>query len=174
MEVLEVVKYVLPALVVVLVVSIILSKYERSLISMQRLKQQNKHSKEALPLKLQAYERISLLVYRISLENMIPRVQHSEMSAEDLKKVLIQTIQEEYDHNVTQRIYVSDALWRAVKTYKQVLLGLIRDTYESMEKSTDAYTYGKALLEKYMGDSNLFDAEKVDLVLKTEVKNVIA
>lgn len=118
-HVLELLKYTLPALVVALVVYVMLDKYADSNYKLRLLKLKTKNSKEYLPLKLQAYERLTLLVYRISPENIIPRVTLHGMTANDLKNALLFQIQQEFEHNITQQVYVSNGVWGAVVAFKK-------------------------------------------------------
>src|ERR671938_29795 len=72
-------------------------------------------SKTTLPLKLQAYERLVLLADRIALPNLISRVNDTGMSAKEMQVILTQTIKQEFEHNVTQQIYVSQEAWEAIR-----------------------------------------------------------
>ena len=67
-------------------------------------------------LRLQAYERLTLLVDRIALPNLISRINQAGTSAKDMQMLLTRSIKEEFDHNITQQIYVSTDAWNSVKT----------------------------------------------------------
>ena len=70
------------------------------------------------PLQLQAYERLLLLTDRISLHNLIQRVNTPGISARDMQLLLVQSIRQEFEHNVTQQMYVSPEAWDAVRNFK--------------------------------------------------------
>lgn len=74
--------------------------------------------KESLPIRLQAYERLTLFLERISPQNLLKRVSPISQEVEDYKSLLIQTVEQEYDHNLSQQIYVSDPCWRIVSAAK--------------------------------------------------------
>src|SRR2546423_2199348 len=76
-------------------------------------------SKATLPLKLQAYERLVLLADRIALPNLISRVNDTGMSAKEMQVILTQTIRQEFEHNITQQIYVSPEAWEAIRSLKE-------------------------------------------------------
>ena len=74
--------------------------------------------KESLPIRLQAYERLTLFLERISPQNLLKRVSPISQEVEDYKSLLIQTVEQEYEHNLSQQIYVSDPCWRIVSASK--------------------------------------------------------
>lgn len=74
--------------------------------------------KESLPIRLQAYERLTLFLERISPQNLLKRVSPISQEVEDYKSLLIQTVEQEYEHNLSQQIYVSDPCWRIVSATK--------------------------------------------------------
>ena len=70
-------------------------------------------------LQLQAYERLILLTDRIALPNLIARVNTPGLSARDMQSLLIHSIRQEFEHNITQQIYVSSEAWGVVRDYKE-------------------------------------------------------
>ena len=76
--------------------------------------------KESLPIRLQAYERLTLFLERISPQNLLKRVSPISQEVEDYKSLIIQTVEQEYEHNLSQQIYVSDPCWRIVSAQKIV------------------------------------------------------
>ena len=74
--------------------------------------------KESLPIRLQAYERLTLFLERISPQNLLKRVSPISQEVEDYKSLLTQTVEQEYEHNLSQQIYVSDPCWRIVSAAK--------------------------------------------------------
>jgi hypothetical protein len=94
------------------------------------------------PTRLQAYERIALFLERISPNSLIPRVNKQGMSARLLQTELIKAIRTEFEHNLSQQIYVSGHAWEMVKTAKEEIIKLINisatkipDTASSMDLS---------------------------------------
>lgn len=74
--------------------------------------------KESLPIRLQAYERLTLFLERISPQNLLKRVSPISQEVEDYKSLIIQTVEQEYEHNLSQQIYVSAPCWRIVSAAK--------------------------------------------------------
>jgi hypothetical protein len=86
--------------------------------------------KHVLPLRLQAYERLTLFAERISPGALVLRVHKGSMSSRMFHGELVATIREEFEHNVTQQIYVSDKAWSKVKQAKEETIRLINLSYE--------------------------------------------
>lgn len=76
------------------------------------------HKKESFPIRLQAFERLTLFLGRISAHQLMRRVAPIAPQPEAYKALLIQTIEQEYEHNLSQQIYVSDSCWRMLTTAK--------------------------------------------------------
>ncbi len=71
------------------------------------------------PLKLQAYERLILLADRIALPNLISRSNQPGLNVQEMQHLLVQTIRQEFEHNITQQIYVSHEAWDAIRNLKE-------------------------------------------------------
>ena len=86
--------------------------------------------KDTQLLKLQAYERLILLANRIAIPHLVSRLQQdgkssSSLSSTDQQLLLVSTIKEEFEHNVTQQLYVSKTAWEAVSNFKEKNILLI-------------------------------------------------
>jgi len=77
------------------------------------------------PLRLQAYERIVIFLERVSPSSLVVRVNKNGMTAQQLHLELIKTIKTEYEHNLSQQIYMSAGAWELVKTTKEEIIKLI-------------------------------------------------
>lgn len=82
--------------------------------------------KEALPMRLQAYERMSLFLERIKPSKLILRVKPTSSNKEDYESLLIANIEQEFDHNLAQQIYVTDKCWSITSTAKNATIQIIR------------------------------------------------
>lgn len=124
-EILEVIKYILPALVVFATIYYMMKKYHSQQYDMEVLKFRQGESKNTLPLKLQAYERLALLCERIRPEQLLIRLNTPNMTAQALRNAMLVAVQKEFEHNITQQIYVSDNLWKIITLSKDQVLNLI-------------------------------------------------
>ncbi|MDG1015156.1 MAG: hypothetical protein P8O09_08070 [Flavobacteriaceae bacterium] len=82
---------------------------------------------DVLKIKLQAYERLALFLERISLTNLLTRVHPISSKKEDYQYLLTQTIEQEFEHNISQQIYVSEECWHFILTAKNSNIQYIRN-----------------------------------------------
>jgi hypothetical protein len=101
----------------------------------------------ALPLKLQAYERLVLLADRIALPNLVTRSNQGGLSAKEMQALLTQTIRQEFDHNITQQIYVSPEAWEAVRNLKEQNLLIINQVSSYLPENATGTDLNKSLME---------------------------
>src|SRR6185503_18503640 len=78
-----------------------------------------------LRLRLQAYERLVMFIERISPRQMIPRIYDPSMTVQDLQQALVITIRSEFEHNLSQQIYVSQNVWETVKNVKEQEINMV-------------------------------------------------
>ncbi|MBL7805861.1 MAG: hypothetical protein JNL02_19120 [Saprospiraceae bacterium] len=122
---LEILKYTIPGLIVFATAYHLLKLY---LDDVQRSNQHTLRSeaqKVSIPLKLQAYERLTLLCDRMEVMNVLLRIRMDGMSVAALKGALLVAISQEFDHNTSQQLYVSDTLWKIISLAKDETLNLV-------------------------------------------------
>ncbi|RZS93980.1 hypothetical protein [Aquimarina brevivitae] len=93
------------------------------------------NQKQSLPLRLQAYERMALFLERISPGKLMQRMAPVSDDKKGYENLLIHTIDQEFEHNLTQQIYITDESWSAVRTAKNNTIALIRKAV--MDESVD-------------------------------------
>jgi hypothetical protein len=124
-------------------------------------------------LQLQAYERMALLVDRITLPNLISRTGYDGLSARDMQLVLTRTIRDEFDHNITQQIYITPETWNAVKNLKEKNLLIINQVTSLMPPNATGLDLNKALLEFIMNDPKNNQNELISEALGYEAKKLL-
>ncbi|WP_153797972.1 DUF7935 family protein [Foetidibacter luteolus] len=128
----------------------------------------------ALQLQLQAYERLTLLVDRIALPNLISRVNQAGLSAREMQLVLTKNIKDEYEYNITQQIYVSADAWTAVKNLKEQNMLVVNQFANALPPKATGLDLNKLLLEFLMNDKKGSLHEVVSEVLSYEAKRLFA
>ena len=98
-------------------------------------------------LQLQAYERLILLTDRIALPHLISRLSQTGFSAREMQSLLVQSIKSEFEHNVTQQLYVSPEAWDAVRSFKEQNLLVINQVASYMPAESTGVDLNKSLLE---------------------------
>lgn len=106
--------------------------------------------KITIPLRIQAYERLVLLLERINPESLLLRLQTPQMSAGLLHEELLITIRAEFEHNLSQQIYVSQPSWEAVKHAKDTLVRIINEASEKIAPVAPATALSEAILSIMM------------------------
>lgn len=94
------------------------------------------NQKKALPLRLQAYERMVLYLERISPGSLLLRVKPSNKDKNDYEDKLINSIEQEFEHNLAQQIYISNQCWEAIKASKNATISIIRKS--NMSENVDS------------------------------------
>jgi len=145
---LDFIKYLLPALVIFLVVyyqqkAFFDDKYQKRMIDLRR-----DQDKTILPLKLQAYERMILFVERISPESLVMRIHQPGISASQLKIELIASINQEFNHNISQQLYVSSQCWQMIRIVKEEMINLINTAYSNLGPNCVGIDLSKAVFEE--------------------------
>jgi hypothetical protein len=123
-------------------------------------------------LPLQAYERLTLLADRISLKNLVTRMHSGNFTTAELQAGLVETIRTEYEHNITQQIYINPEVWKAVTNLKEQNIFIINQLAASIPPNSNAVELSKLILEY----SSNKDAELSSIVLDAiqyEVKKLI-
>ncbi len=102
------------------------------------------------PLQLQAYERLVMLSERISLPNLISRTNQPGLNAREMQLLLLESIKQEYEYNLTQQIYVSPVAWEAVKNLKEQTMLIINQVYAALPPEATGIDLNKILLDVMM------------------------
>lgn len=148
MEILEILKYTLPAVIVFLTAYFVLREMIRKDQKKQRFEMLLQNQKTVLPIRLQAYERLTLFLERITPDSLLMRVSKSGMKVGDLHQALLHAIRTEYEHNMSQQIYVSNRAWEIVKNARSGILKLINTSADSLKPGDPALKLSKLILER--------------------------
>ncbi|GAA4319294.1 hypothetical protein GCM10023115_45630 [Pontixanthobacter gangjinensis] len=135
-EILDFLYAILPAIVVGFVSFYFFSSYSKNEENRRRFLLLREKQKTSLPIRLQAYERLALLLERISPGQILFRVKPTSEDADMYANLLIANIEQEFEHNLAQQIYVSNDCWDYVKTAKNATITLIRKATEKEEVNT--------------------------------------
>ncbi|MFD1256344.1 hypothetical protein ACFQ3S_06005 [Mucilaginibacter terrae] len=101
---------------------------------------------QTLPLRLQAYERIVLFIERMSPANSLVRLGGGAYSAAELHHLAVQEVSNEYQHNITQQIYVSSRAWAVVRRLKIDTVNLLNSTLRGLPEGATGLDFSRTLL----------------------------
>ena len=109
----------------------------------------NKDSqKDSLPVRMQAYERMALFLERIAIPSLVVRVAPNSDSKADYENLLIKSIETEFEHNLSQQIYMTDECWNIIKAAKSATIQMIRKA--AMSETTGADKLREDILTETM------------------------
>ena len=168
----DVLMYILPAFIVMMAMFIVLKQFLDRDVSARLLEAKRQKSKDTLPIRLQAYERLCVFLERISPPSLLPRVLNHAMSAHMLRSDLITTINAEFEHNVSQQIYVSSEAWKIVRTAKEETIHIIHNAYDKMNDTATGIDLSKKIYE-HLSKSGNFPSETALAILRTEAAKLI-
>lgn len=125
LQLIELLKYIIPALTVFLTAYFLIINYLKKEAAEKAIELKLKRDKEIVMLRLQSYERLALFLERINPVSVITRVRTPDMLANELQYAVVRSIREEYEHNLSQQIYVSSDAWNLIVASKDEILKTI-------------------------------------------------
>jgi hypothetical protein len=148
--IIDIIKITIPALLVFLTAWILLRNMIRNDQEKRRQEVILQSARSVIPIKLQAYERIILFLERISMESLLVRVSTSDMSVSQLHSALLTTIRSEFEHNLSQQIYMSPQAWEVVKNARSNTIKIINREAEKIKGEAPGIEFSKQLLATIM------------------------
>jgi hypothetical protein len=143
------------------------SETEKRLWELKRLSQ-----KEISPLRMRAYERLALLLERTTPEHMLMDVNLTEMTILQLQQHMMRTIRMEYDHNLSQQVYVSDEVWQQIISARDQMVAFINALAQQLPADASTLDYAKMLITAYSTNGDTAN-EKALQALKNEARTLI-
>jgi len=121
--------------------SFLIKETENKLLSIR-----SKNSEIVLPIRLQAYERMCLFLERITPNNLVPRLQ-DEYTAKEFQQLLLRELREEYNHNLSQQVYMTDETWNLIKNAMEEVVMIINESASGLADDAKALELAKTILE---------------------------
>jgi hypothetical protein len=129
--------YLLPAVVTGAVAFYFFRLHTNNEEGRRRFLLHKESQKSALPLRLQAYERMALFLERISIPSLVVRIAPKSSDKAEYENLLIKHIENEFEHNLSQQIYMSDECWNIIKAAKNATIQSIRKAGMSESESAN-------------------------------------
>ncbi|EKB48040.1 hypothetical protein [Cecembia lonarensis] len=150
----DLLKIILPAGLVIYgmyltIMSFLKKDREKMLVE---LKSQN--TQTILPIRLQAGERLCLLLERIMPNNLVRRVNNPDYSARDLYSVLLHEVREEFNHNLSQQVYFSDETWESVRRASESVITLTNTAMQDMSPEARGIDLAKKIFQLSLDQKN--------------------
>ena len=170
-DLIEFIKIITPSIVMLIALHYIVGGYFRDNEKRQKLKVVRGNQSIITPLRLQAYERLVLLLERISPDSLVMRANYPAKTCDMLHKELLQIIRAEFEHNLSQQLYVSEEAWNSVKNAKNYTVTLINNAAQDMNGKAPAIELSRKILDLSMGLEQQI-AEKALNEIKREIQQL--
>jgi len=144
----EFVKILVPASVVLYAAYLMVRAFIQKEIELKKLEVRGKTIETVLPIRLQAYERMVLFLERMSPQNLLIRLSATGMTSREFHQLLLSEIRNEYNHNVSQQVYISEHAWDLIKNAKEDLILMINDASGEMGVESSSLDLSKKIFEK--------------------------
>ena len=152
----DLIKILLPASLVlfgiyITIESMLKKQFEKTVVEIR-----SKNTEIILPVRLQAYERMALFLERTSPHNLILRINQPNMTVGELQAVMLHELREEYNHNLSQQIYLSEVVWTLIKNAFEEIISTINTCAQQLAYEQPSIELARKIFEVQMkreGDS---------------------
>jgi hypothetical protein len=147
---LEFAKLLIPAAAVLYGMYLVVKSFVQKELDKSRIEIKSKNAELTLPMRLKAYERLSLFLERITPNNLVIRVRDNSYTALQFQQALLNDIREEFNHNLSQQIYVSDNAWNLVKSAKEEIISVVNQSSKDLNADANSLMLAKKIFDKMM------------------------
>ncbi|MDH5608431.1 MAG: hypothetical protein OEY56_03045 [Cyclobacteriaceae bacterium] len=165
----ELAKILGPALIVLYAVYLMVRSFMSARLEEVKIETRHKNQEIVVPIRLQAYERITLLLERISPNHLVSRLSNAELTAREFQHIMIAEIRQEFNHNLSQQLYMSDEAWAYVSGAVEDTITMINEAGADMEEGSKSFELARVLFEKGMQRDSIHNALGY---LKNEIREV--
>lgn len=149
MEVLaDLLKILVPAALVLYAMYLMVKSFLDKEFQHKAIEVKSRDREVLLPIRLQAFERVVLFLERITPNNLLLRLSDSRYSAREFQQVLVHEVREEYNHNLSQQVYMSDESWGAVRAAMEEVIALINQSAEELPDEARSLDLSRAVLQR--------------------------
>lgn len=171
--VLEILKYALPLVILSATVIYLFYSFMKRDQQIRLIESKVLLSKDALLIRLQAYERLTLLCERIHPASLINRVIQPSMSAKELQYALVATMQAELEHNFAQQLYVSADAWNLIVSAKNEVAKMINLMGNNLSAETTARQFSEMIILGIENSGQTLPSQIALAFLKSEAKELL-
>jgi len=168
-KILEILSYTIPAAITGAVAYYFFSKHVKNEENRRSYYLHRENQKQSFPLRLQAYERMVLFLERINPNKLLIRETPKSEDITAYLNQLVNSIEQEFEHNLSQQIYMSDKCWNMIVTAKNATLQLIRNKTASTSTNT-VKDLQEAILKEGINDQH--PSTTAITFIKTEIADL--
>ena len=167
--VIDLIKVIIPASLVLWAMYLTVSSFIKKDLVEKELAIKAETTKTLLPIRLQAYERMALFLERISPNNLLIRLNGQTSNVVSFQQLMLSEIREEFSHNLSQQVYMSDEAWAVVKNAMNETVALINLSARDLAPDAPALELSKRIFEVIM-EKNVNPSDEALRVIKQEIR----
>lgn len=141
-------KILIPASVVLYAAYLLVRSFIQKEIDLKRLEVRGRSIETVLPNRLHAYERMTLFLERMAPQNLLVRLNSAAIPAREFHQQLLAEVRSEYNHNVSQQVYIGEEVWELIKSAKEDLIVTINDSAQEVGDGATSLDLSKKIFEK--------------------------
>ena len=168
----ELLKYLIPYVILSILVIYMLTAFFKNERQKRATDLALKNDDKIIPLKIQAYERMLIFLERISPESLILRSNKNGLTSQQLQTELLNNIRTEYEHNLSQQLYISENTWRLINNAKLNIIKQINSCADKMNPKSPSIELSKLILESVMVEDKLRTRDAIT-ALKKEFQETV-
>ena len=162
---------IVPAGLVLYAVFLIVRSFLNKQFQESNAKLKLEYNKTALPLRLQAYERMAIFLERITPNNLISRLNDGSYNVAQFQHILVNDIKQEFYHNLSQQIYMSDQAWELTRQAMENTISMINSSAEFLEPEAPSIQLAKKIFEIVLS-SEVNHINNALTFLKDEIRTI--
>jgi len=146
---------IFPSILILIVVYLMMSSFLENEDKRRRSERVRATQKQSLPIRMQAYERLALFLERISPNSLLLRIKAGNLTNQEYLLLIQQNIRSEFEHNLSQQIYVSDRMWEMVVASKSTMASIVNTVSADLGPEASGADLSKAILKACMQMENI-------------------
>ncbi|MCQ9633617.1 hypothetical protein MP478_07325 [Chryseobacterium sp. WG14] len=150
------------ALIIAIPFLVLLRQFVHSYITLKNQEIKLLSVKSNTENKTHSYERMTLFLERLKPSNLIQKFD-KELAVHEFLFLTEKTINEEFEYNSSQQLYLSKNSWKNIVDSKNAVIELLHKTYEGLNGNADLDEFKTIFIMNYMEDNDYIAATIEDL-----------
>ncbi|WP_337044655.1 DUF7935 family protein [Emticicia sp. 17c] len=167
----ELLKILIPAAAVLYGMYLTTQTFLQKQFEQKQLELKQKNTELITPLRLQAFERMTLFLERITPNNLLVRLGSNSIHVLDFQQLLLREIREEFNHNLAQQVYLSHEAWEKIRHAMNEVVTLINTSAAELPTDAPALDLSKRIFEKVITEGKQPTTEALRF-LKEEIQTL--
>ena len=159
----------LAGLIFYLLVKRYFDNQQKERLLQMKLDERREALKTVTPIRLQAYERMALFLERISPDSLVLRCYQPGMDLRLLQGVMTKNIRDEWEHNLSQQVYLSEETWARIREAKDEMVNLVNSSAVNLPEENDPTRLAASI---FASASHHLPTDGALLALKKEINEL--